>query len=249
MTPESLFAYARPALHFSGGKDSLACLLMLRDAGALDRVRVYWLNTQDACPETLAIIEWARAWVPHFIEVRSDARAWRAQYGDPSDIVPASSHVLGVAYGLSDTRRVNRFDCCWFNLMLPMHERMLADDVDAVIRGTKLADTGRLPAEGRTADYDILLPLRDWSHAQVFEYLTERDAPVNPIYDVTRGASAPECLSCTAWWDDGKAWYLRTRHPERLPEYRISLESMRSALRSHLDDLERELNEVNYGLV
>lgn len=233
--------YARPALQFSGGKDSLACLLLLREAGLLDRITVYWLNAGDGCPENLAAVEWARSWVPKFVEVRSDALAWRRQFGDPSDVVPASAHTLGVAYGLSERRLVNRFDCCWFNLMVPMHERMLADGVDAVIRGTKLADTGRLPAEGPTVDYDILLPLRDWTHRQVFDYLAAQGAPVNPIYEHTQGMSAPECLTCTAWWDDGKAAYLRARHPERLTEYRASLEQVRQALRSHLADLDREL--------
>lgn len=240
--------YTRPALQFSGGKDSLACLLMLRDAGLLSAVTVYWLNTLDGCPETLAIVEWARRWVPRFVEVRQDARAWRDRFGDPSDVVPAKAHPLGVAYGLSDTKLVNRFDCCWFNLMQPMHERMLADGVDAVIRGTKVADTGRLPAEGSNPDYDILLPLRDWSHDQVFEYLRMRGAPANPIYEHARGMSAPECMTCTAWWDDGKAAYLQARHPERVGEYRAGLERVRAALRSHLADLEQELCEVSHGL-
>lgn len=236
-----LEVYARPALQFSGGKDSMACLLMARDAGLLQRLTVYWVNAGDGCPENLEAVTWARSFIPRFVEIRTDAPAWRQQFGDPSDIVPASAHMLGVAYGMGERRLVSRFDCCWFNLMAPMHERMLADGIDVVIRGTKLADTGRLPAEGSTADYDILLPLRDWSHQQVFDYLAEHGAPVNPIYAHARGMSAPECLSCTAWWDDGRAAYLRARHPERLTEYRASLEHVRRALRSHLADLDREL--------
>lgn len=242
-----ILSYRRVALQFSGGKDSLACLLLLRDAGMLDAVTVYWLNTLDGCPETLGIVAWARAFIPHFVEVRQDAPAWRREFGDPVDLVPASAHALGVAYGLGQRKLVNRFDCCWHNLMVPMHTRMLADRVDLVIRGTKVADTGAVPAEGPQPDYDILLPLRDWSHQQVFDFLDARGAPSNPIYEHASGISAPECMTCTAWWDDGKAAYLRARHPGRLSEYRASLAQVRGALRAHLADLDREL-EVCDGM-
>lgn len=247
MSVQGIDLYARPALQFSGGKDSLACLLLLKEAGLLDRVTVYWLNTMDGCPETLDVVEWARGWVPHFVEIQHDARAWRRQFGDPTDVLPASAHTLGVAYGMGERQLVNRFDCCWHNLMVPMHQRMLDDGVDLVIRGTKLADTGKVPADGHQPDYDLLLPLRDWSHAQVFEFLALRGAPVNGIYEFAKGVSAPECLSCTAWWDDGKAAYLRARHPGRMAEYRASLAQVRRALRAHLDDLDREL-EVCDGM-
>lgn len=236
-----LSRFRKPALQFSGGKDSLACLYLLRDQ--LDRLPVYWLNAGDGCPETLAVIEQVRAWVPNFIEVKSDARAWRAAHGDPSDLVPAKSHFLARAYGMGEIALVGRFDCCYRNLMEPMHARMLEDGVDAVIRGTKLADTGKLPAEGCTEFYDIVLPLRDWSHAKVFAYLEAVGAPVNPIYDHFAGISAPECMSCTAWWDDGKAAYFKVRHPERLTEYRADLAAIKAALQSHLADLETELKE------
>ena len=234
-----LSAYRKPALHFSGGKDSLACLYLLRDH--LQDITVYWLNTGDPCPETLNVITSARQWIPNFIEVNSDAKAWRLQNGDPSDIVPSCAHTLGVAYGMSERRLVSKFDCCYFNLMLPMHQRMLEDGVDAVIRGTKLCDTGAVPHEGPTGDYDVILPIRDWSHQDVFSYLRSVNAPVNPLYEYSHGASAPECLSCTAWWDDGKAAYLRAKHPEQHGVYMASLCSIRALLSGHLADLDKEL--------
>lgn len=238
---EALSRFRNPALQFSGGKDSLACLYLLRPH--LDQITVYWLNTGDSCPETLSVIDSVRRWIPRFVEVASDVKQWRNTHGMPSDLAPAHSHPLGVAYGMSDIKVTSRFDCCYFNLMLPMHERMLADGVDAVVRGTKLVDTGKLPAEGATGFYDVLLPLRDWSHDQVFEYLESVGAPVNPIYDHVTGSSAPECLGCTAWWDEGKAEYLRARHQQVYREYRISLSTIKAALQSHLVDLESELGE------
>lgn len=242
MTGAMLQRYSRPALQFSGGKDSLACLYLLREH--LDRITLYWVNTLDQCPETVAVVDQVRAWVPNFVEVRVDAGAWRKQNGDPVDAVPASAHMLGVAYGMSDIRLSNRFDCCFHNLMKPMHDRMVADGVDAVIRGTKLADTGRIPFEGQTGHYEVLLPIKHWSHEQVFQYLREVGAPCNPVYDHFKGISAPECISCTAWWDDGKSAYLKALHPERLGGYRLSLERVRDALRTHLKDLDSEIEEA-----
>ena len=232
-------AFKNPALQFSGGKDSLACLYLLREQ--LDYITVYWLDTGDGCPETLAVIEEARQWIPKFVVVESDVVAWRNTYGYPSDVVPASAHWVASTYGIGTRRFVSRFDCCAENIMRPMHERMVADGVDCVIRGTKACDTGTVPFEGLDQFYYVSLPIRDWTHQDVFDYLAEVGAPYNLLYDYYKGISAPECLGCTAWWDDGKAAYFKALHPERLGEYRASLEQIKSALQSHMADLDFEL--------
>ena len=46
--------HERVALELSGGKDSVACLYLLRHQ--LHKITVYWLNTGDAYPETLDVI-------------------------------------------------------------------------------------------------------------------------------------------------------------------------------------------------
>jgi phosphoadenosine phosphosulfate reductase len=120
---------------------------------------------------------------------------------------------------------------------------MVADGVDAVIRGTKLADTGRVPAEGPTGHYDVILPIKDWTHEEVFAYLKSVNAPVNSIYEHFKSVSAPECLTCTAWWDDGKAEYLKARHPRQYAEYRVNLTHIRQMLKSHMQDLDSEIGE------
>lgn len=235
------FAGRRVALNFSGGKDSLACLYLLRPF--LEKyISVYWLNTGDGCPETLEVLQQVRQWVPHFIEVRSDVKAWRAVNGMPSDLVPAKGHAIAGLYGMSDTKVSNRFDCCYANLMLPMHQRMVADGINMVIRGTKVSDTGRVPVVGWAGHYEVVLPVMDWSHTEVFDYLEAVGAPKNAIYEHFKGISAPECMGCTAWWDDGKAGYLKARHPDELPRYRNQLQTIKRMLKSHIDDLDAELS-------
>lgn len=237
-----VFMGRRVALHFSGGKDSLACLLLLRPF-VEKGLPVYWTSTGDTIPETLAVVEWAKSWVPDFREVHADVVAWKAVHGMPSDATTAQSSWIGQQYGMGTARLVGRFDCCWSNLMMPMHERMVADGVELVIRGTKLADTGKVPAHGQTEHYEVLLPLMDWSHAEVFEYLQRAGAPVNPVYEHFSAISAPECLGCTAWWEDGKAGYLKARHPQRVHEYATSLQDIRSELVRRVNELDNELKE------
>jgi len=235
-----LTGYRRPALQFSGGKDSLALLYLLKDQ--LSDITVYWLNAGDSFPETLEVVQTVREMVPHFVEVRSDVAAWRQRNGTPTDLLPSSAHLIGVAYGLSDSTLTGRFDCCYYNIMAPMHDRMVADGVDLVIRGTKVSDTGKVPYEGPSEFYDVLLPIKDWTHEDVFSYLRNVGAPINRLYEHFTGHSAPECMGCTAWWGDGKAQYLKANSPEKYQEYRVSLESIRGALASHLQALDAELN-------
>lgn len=234
-----LTKYKKPALHLSGGKDSLACLYLLKDQ--LENIVVYFLNTGDSCPETLAVIESVKPWIPNFVEVATDVKKWRDDYGYPSDLVPAKTHWIGVEYGLSAYKLVNRFDCCWNNRMKPMHDRMVSDGVDVVIRGTKVSDTGKVPAEGATEYYDVLLPIVNWSHKEVFSYLEKVGAPKNIVYDYFESSSAPECFGCTAWWGDGKAEYLKNLHPEQYTIYRADLFSIASSISSHMSDLYKEL--------
>lgn len=237
-----VFAGRRVALQLSGGKDSLACLYLLRPF--VERgLPVYWTHTGDTIPETLEVLASLRAWVPDFRVIEADVHSWKAQHGMPSDVTTAQASWLGQQYGMTPARLVGRFECCWANLMQPMHQRMLDDGVEVVIRGTKRADTGQVPAVGQTEHYEVLLPLLEWSHAQVFEYLEQVGAPISPVYDTFKAISAPECLHCTAWWDDGKAGYLKARHPAKVDGYRVSLVEIRAELQRRMTELDSEIQE------
>jgi phosphoadenosine phosphosulfate reductase len=144
MTP--LDRHGRGALHFSGGKDSLALVYLLRPQW--DRLTLYHVDTGDLLPEVREIVDKVEAMVPDFRRIATDARAWTAAVGLPSDLVPTTSTPMGLSIGASKRRIVDRFDCCAVNLMAPMHHRMIEDGVPLVIRGTKRADLARLPHEG-----------------------------------------------------------------------------------------------------
>lgn len=209
---ELLAKHQNIALQLSGGKDSVACLYLLRNY--LDRMTVYHVNTQDQPPETKVIIDECRKLIPHFVEIKSDSRAWAEQNGYPSDVVPTSSSNLGRLLGFGKMPLADRFSCCSTNMMLPMYHRMKADGITLIIRGQKLCDMPTVPLKsGEAIDgFEFYYPIENWSDADVFKYLHEQNAPTHPAY--TKINDAIDCMHCTAWWDKNHLGWLNEAHPE-----------------------------------
>ncbi len=238
MTP--LDRHGRGALHFSGGKDSLALVYLLRPQW--DKLTLYHVDTGDLLPEVRDLVDMVEAMVPAFVRIETDAKAWTAAAGLPSDLVPTTSTPMGLAIGASKRRIVDRFECCAANLMAPMHYRMLKDGVPLVIRGTKRADLKRLPHEGgdTSAGYELWLPLLDWSHDNVFAYLREVGAPICRVYE--HKVNAPECATCSAWWSEGRAEYLKKYHPDLFEMYRAKLAAVAAEITPHWAALQEEFS-------
>lgn len=209
------------ALQFSGGKDSLAVAHLLRPEW--DRLTFYHVDTGDLLPEVGEIVDAIEAIVPRFVRIETNSADWMQRFGMPSDLVPTTCTPAGMVIGAGSRRIVDRFDCCASNIMAPMHERMLADGVSLVIRGTKRADFAKMPAEnGPTGGgYDLWLPIIEWSHDDVFAYLREVGAPICRVYE--NKVNAPECATCPAWWSEGRAQYLKAYHPGLHARYQAKL--------------------------
>lgn len=238
--PALLDAHPRAALQFSGGKDSLACLYLLRPF--LDRITVYWTNPGDAYPETLDVVEQVKTWVPHFVEIRTDVQAWRAINGMPSDIIPTSTTPMAVSAGENDFTLTDRLYCCYSNIMQPMHARMIADACTLIIRGVKKADTLQVPTRDRTQldGFTFCYPLDDWTDEDVMAFLREQNAPISRTYDFLEGC--PDCLHCSAWWKESRGEYLKLFHPEAHAVYTNNLKLIGEVVNGHIAYL---LNEVS----
>lgn len=227
------------ALQLSGGRDSLACLYLLRPE--IHRMTVYWVNTGAAYPETIDVIDQVRAWIPRFVEIDGRQPDVIRNFGIPTDILPRSSTHLGVLVGKSTVLMQDSYSCCARVVMSPLHERVLADGCTLIVRGQRNADSHKSPLRsGDMVDgIEMLFPIEGWSDDQVMNYLHEQGAPIPPYYKTMRGA--PDCMTCTGWWSEGHGQYLRANHPEAYAIYRDRLRLIAAESQQHIDNFNREM--------
>lgn len=233
--------HERIAFQFSGGRDSIACLYLLRPY--LDRITVYRLNTRVPFPETQEIIAQLRPLCPHYVEVDGNQPGVIEQFGLPSDIVPASHTPLGLM-AVEGARPLiqDKYACCANTVMLPMHYRMQQDGITLVIRGQKNADHHKATIRSGHVEQGIeyLFPIEDWSTQQVMDYLRAEGAPVSRVYEMMSTTS--ECITCSAWWEDGAAAYLKRYHPEAHAEVQRRLDIINEAIAPHIQNFNNEVN-------
>lgn len=231
--------HERIALQLSGGKDSLACLAVMRPYW--DRLTVYWCNAGDAYPETVDLMDDVRAMVPNFVEIEGRQPAVIEQFGIPSDIVPASGMPMGVAATGRGMLMQDRYSCCLRSMMLPMHERMIADGITLIIRGQKACDAHKSPITSGHVESGIeyLFPLEDWSDDQVMRFLREQGIEIPRFYEVLD--SAPDCMTCSGWWEKGEAKYLKRYHPQQYDVVQGRLDAIREAVGEHIAHFNTEV--------
>jgi 3'-phosphoadenosine 5'-phosphosulfate sulfotransferase (PAPS reductase)/FAD synthetase len=235
-------AHKRPALTFSGGKDSLACLYLLRPWW--DRVTVMWANPGDPYPELVEQMQRVRELVPHFVEIAGPGHVLRhgALQTFPADMVPLSA----TPFGRTIERATGRFqmhsylECCTFNWWLPLHNKVNELGVDLMIRGDREDEQYRVPIHSGMRNQNggtYLLPVQDWAAADVFAYLRAEGVEIPRWY--AYGASSPDCLHCTAWTGDGAGrWrYLRAFHPQAAAEVRSRMLLMQTEQQRVADQL------------
>jgi phosphoadenosine phosphosulfate reductase len=189
-------------LQFSGGKDSLACLMLLRERWA--EMYVLWVNTGAAYPSTVEYMESWRNRLPHFVEVKSDQPAQMARYGYPSDVVPIRFTEVGRLMGMNPSYLIQDYlACCNANIWQPMAQKTRELGAKFIIRGQRSAEGRKAPfTNGYVEDgVTYLLPIEDWTTDEVFRYLNEIGEPIPPYY-LEGERSGRDCWDCTAYLDD-----------------------------------------------
>jgi 3'-phosphoadenosine 5'-phosphosulfate sulfotransferase (PAPS reductase)/FAD synthetase len=226
------------ALLYSGGKDSRACVELLRDR--LDEITIYHLDTGDLLPEMRACVAEVEADAPHFVRISTDVSGWIAANGLPTDLLPFGNHPIGYMLGHASAKLVPRYDCCYINLMGPLFTRAHDDGCTLIIRGTKRVDMPRMAAENGEvgSGMELWLPLHDWTNEQVFAYLAQQGVKLSRVYDYV--VNSPECARCSAWWGEGRRDYLKKYHPELWAEYDARLQIIIDAIAPSLALLRRE---------
>jgi 3'-phosphoadenosine 5'-phosphosulfate sulfotransferase (PAPS reductase)/FAD synthetase len=228
----------RIAFQFSGGRDSMAAAWVLKPWW--DRITFYHLDTGDQFPETRAAVSaFEKILGKPIARIQTDVHAIRMEHGLPSDVVPVDNTAIGRLVSGRNTRIQGRYDCCARALMNPMHQRMLADGITLIIRGQRDDEYARPPL--RSGDVqggiEVLYPVQHMSAEAVDKLVAKAGLPVAPFY--ARGMKrAPECMGCTAWWDEGRAAYLREHHPSEYDTYVQRMQVLRRAIDRQLAELE-----------
>lgn len=183
------------ALAFSGGKDSMACLHLLR--AELDCA--IYVDTGFTYPETRQMVNYASTLVPIMFVVQSDRIGQHALNGLPSDLVPVEWTVTGQAMtGKKATLIQASLQCCYENLSAPLLAKAKALGVTHLVYGQRHEESYKAPSrDGDVVEGMVRVhPIEDWTTPQVLAYLaTKMDVPDH--YRLTR--SSLDCYDCPAY--------------------------------------------------
>lgn len=232
---KSAFArHSRIGFQFSGGRDSTAALYLLREYWG--RMEVYHLDTGDQFPETREVVnqvegEFKAATGRAFTSITTSVDETRRVHGLASDLVPVDNTAVGRLISGRELKIISRYDCCYLTLMEPIHRQIQHDGISLLIRGQRDDEYVKQPRRSGDVDngIELLYPIQEWTGEQVSAYLKDNGHPVAPFYD--RGARrAPECMGCTAWWDEGRGAYMREYHPIKFEQYKSNMQAIRAEI-------------------
>lgn len=243
---DAVIRHERFALQFSGGKDSLACLYLLKPWW--DKLIVLWNNMGDPYPETIEQMEGVKKLVKEFYEIKGNSKA-STYNAYPVDLLPMRATELGRALepdGANITLR-SRFDCCWENFWLPMTNAVKELGITLLIRGQRDSEAERAPINEDSRDpsgAEILLPLKKWEYTEVFHYLDAEGVEIPRTYQYI--GSSVDCMMCTAWTEDarGKVEYLRRFHPAQATEYERRMRVIAVEVLHGADEMRRNVEEI-----
>lgn len=208
--------HEKVALMFSGGKDSIACLHLLKDY--LDKTLVVWVNTGANFPEIEVLMEKTRAKVPHFLEIKTNQPESIKAKGYPVDVVPVNYTLLGQSVtSIKDFKLRSYFECCSENFWIPCDAKMRELGVTGIIRGQRNSEGHRAPIQSGYVENGIeyCLPIEEWSEEQVLGYLVEQGVELDERLKMSH--SSLDCWNCTAYMADStqRFKYIKKNHPTK----------------------------------
>lgn len=231
--------HEKVVLMFSGGKDSMACLYLMRKF--LDKITVLWINTGDAFPEMIALMERVKKLVPQFVEVKSNQPSYVKNYGMPSDVVPISNLPYGMVFTGEKTVKINSYlDCCAANIWKPGHDAIKQMGATLIIRGQRNQEAHKSPVRsGNIIDgIEYLMPIETWSSDEVMAYLKVQDFDMPEFYSLEH--TSLDCMHCTAYCAHhaDKFEYMKKNH---YTAYKETISSMGLIA----ECVQREINPLN----
>lgn len=232
-------------LQFSGGKDSTACLYLLKPWW--HKVHVVWVNPGAPYPETIDQMDMMRALVPHFHEVMGNQPAWIEQHGYPVDVAPLWHTNWGQSMRAEPTTRFHPFtDCCSANLWGPLAQAIVDLKATLVIRGQKITDplVSKFPSGYTENGVTYIFPIHQWTDPMVFDFLDMAGAFIPRQY--AEGAdSSFDCWNCLAYGSHNAARFdhMQRKHPEKWQVMMPIIKDLRDTIRQETAWLDTSLGE------
>lgn len=222
-------------LAFSGGKDSLACLLLNKER--LSEITVFFVNTGKTYPETIKLVEYAKSISKNFVEVIADQQLQNDVHGIPADVVPVNWTLFGQELTCKKAITIQSYSqCCYENIAMPLHSAIKAHGITHLIRGQRSDEAHRSTAKDGDV-YDgitYIHPIETWTSASVLDFLA-RHMEIPAHFNL--GHTSLDCFDCTAYQKETKdvSSYRELNHPELHKKYLARKEQLDSVLREALE--------------
>ena len=216
------------ALAFSGGKDSMACLHLMKDQ--LDCA--IYVNAGYSYPETLAMVDYAGRFLKvHVVNSRRPDVI-------PADLVPADWTVDGQAYTTPKPITVVSYhECCNASLAAPLFAEAQRLGVTELVCGQRNEESHK--ATSRDGDMVMgikrLHPIEDWTEAEVLGYL-ETQMTVPPHFYTIKHSSL-DCYDCTGYRAESKdrlEWTAQA-HPMFFLRYQARRDALDGAIKEAMN--------------
>ena len=226
------------ALALSGGKDSMACLHLMRGQLAC----AIYVETGYSYPETRAMVDYANTLLPVHI-VTSDRDAQQAQAGWPSDVVPIAWTHLGQQVTTKKPMMIQSYlGCCFENIAAPLLAKARELGVTHLVYGQRREESHTSTARNGDAVMGLIRvhPIEDWTASQVLAYLDERMGVPEHYRTVTH--SSLDCYDCTGFQRDSQDRIEWTRHhyPAFYAAYRSRADQIDAAIQDSLSTTTRQ---------
>lgn len=198
--------HERIILLFSGGKDSLCCLMLLKDHW--DKIMVTWVNPGNPTESLSSYMDGIKKRVPNFTEVNGNQPEYIHKWGWPADVVPVRSTKDDHGAKMQGITFVPYTACCRSNLWQPMHKFVEDYKATLVILGQRKDESLRNRHRDMEFNHSdgvmFWHPINEWIGSEVFEYLGKIGEPLPPGYvNADRSTSSTDCKNCTAYLDHG----------------------------------------------
>ena len=221
----------RQALAFSGGKDSMACLHLMKDE--LDCA--IFVDTGFSYPETWQMVKYASTRIPLHI-VSSDRQSQNAAHGIPSDVVPINWTAIGQSVTSPKPVMIQSYlQCCWENIAVPLMAKVKELGITHLVSGQRMQEGHKSTSRnGDVLDGIVrLFPIHDWTREQVFDCLRLHMAIPDHYYIQH---SSLDCFDCTAFAKeshDRVAW-TRETYPDFYAAYAVRNNAVLAAIQEAL---------------